>query len=181
MKIIDKISLVLFSIIVFVFSIAMCLIIFGWVDLNSIYSIVKDGLENSVVSNTVLGCSVVFMLLAIKSIFFYSTDTMEEGLKLKNEAGNLLISKETIQNLVNNVVTGFENTENVTTRIGLDKQNNLQIDVILYVLPNTIIKELSANLQARIKEVVKNTTDLDVTSVNIKVKNVTTKKESIQE
>ena len=106
---------------------------------------------------------------------------MEEGLKLKNESGNLLISKETIQNLVNNIVTGFENTENVTTKIGLDKQNNLQIDVILYVLPNTIIKELSTNLQTRIKEVIKNTTDLDVTSVNIKVKNVASKKESIQE
>jgi len=181
MKVIDKISLVLFSIIVFVLSIAMCLIVFGWVDLNSIYLIIKDGLENNIVANSILGCSIVFMLLAVKAIFFYSTDAMEDGLKLKNESGNLLISKETIQNLVNNVVTGFENTENVTTKIGLDKQNNLQIDVILYVLPNTIIKELSANLQTRIKEVIKNTTDLDVTSVNIKVKNVTTKKESIQE
>ena len=181
MKIIDKISLVLFSIIVFVLSITMCLIVFGWVDLNSIYSMVRDGLENSFVTNTILVCSIVFMLLAIKSIFFYSTDEMEEGLRLKNEEGNLLISKETIQNLVNNVVIGFENTENATTKIGLDRQNNLQIDVILYVLPNTIIKELSANLQARIKEVVKNTTDLEVTAVNIKVKNVTTKKEKIQE
>lgn len=181
MKIIDKIALVLFSIIVFVLSIAMCLIVFGWVDLNSIYSIVKDGLGNAVVSNTILGCSVVFMLLAVKSIFFYSTDDMEEGLKLKNEEGNLLISKETIQNLVNNVVTGFDSTENVTTRISLDKQNNLQIDVILYVLPNTIIKELSTNLQTRVKEVIKNTTDLEVTAVNIKVKNVTEKKEKTQE
>lgn len=181
MKVIDKISLVLFSIIVFVLSIGMCLIVFGWVDLNSIYLMIKDALENTVVTNTILGFSVVFMLLAVKSIFFYSTDVMEDGLKLKNESGNLLISKETIQNLVNNVVTGFENTENVTTKIGLDKQNNLQIDVVLYVLPNTIIKELSANLQTRIKEVIKNTTDLDVTSVNIKVKNVATKKESIQE
>lgn len=181
MKVIDKIALVLFSIIVFILSIAMCLIIFGWVDLNSIYLMVKDGLENTIVANSILGCSILFMLLAVKSIFFYSTDDMEEGLKLKNESGNLLISKETIQNLVNNIVTGFENTENVTTKIGLDKQNNLQIDVILYVLPNTIIKELSTNLQTRIKEVIKNTTDLDVTSVNIKVKNVASKKESIQE
>lgn len=181
MKVIDRIALVLFSIIVFVLSIAMCLIVFGWVDLNSVYLMIKDGLENNVVANTVLGCSVVFMLLAIKAIFFYSTDEMEDGLKLKNEEGNLLISKETIQNLVNNVVTGFDNTENVTTKIGLDKQNNLRIDVVLYVLPNTIIKELSSNLQTRIKEVVKNTTDLDVTEVNIKVKNVTTKKEKIQE
>ena len=181
MKFLDKVSLVIFSIIIFVLSIAMCLIVFGWVDLNAAYSMLKDGLQNAVVSNSILGVSVLLMLLSVKAIFFYSTDAMEDGLKLKNESGNLLISKETIQNIVNNVVTGFENTQNVTTKIGLDKQNNLQIDVILYVSPNTIIKELSANLQSRIKEVIKNTTDLEVTSVNIKVKNVSTKKESIQE
>lgn len=181
MKILDKIALIIFSCIILILSVCTCLILFGWIDLNLVYTIITNGLNNTVVFNTALGVSIVLMLLAIKVIFFYSEDEMNEGLKLENTDGNLLISKDTIENLVNSVAKGFENTENVTTKIGLDGQNNLIVDVLLYVLPNTVIKEMSANLQTRIKEVIKTTTDLEVKQVNIKIKNVTTKKEKIQE
>lgn len=172
MKILDKIALILFSGIILILSLCSCLIVFGWIDLNSVYTIITNGLNNTTVVNVTLGISVVLMLLAIKVIFFYSEDEMSEGLKLENTDGNLLISKDTIENLVNSVAKGFENTENVTTRIGLDKQNQLVVDVLLHVLPNTVIKEMSANLQTRIKEVIKSTTDLEVKQVNIKIKNV---------
>ena len=181
MKILDKIALIIFSCIILILSICTCLIVFGWIDLNSVYTIIKDGLNNSLVVNITLGVSIVLMLLAIKVIFFYSDDEMSEGLKLENVDGNLLISKDTIENLVNSVAKGFENTENVTTKIGLDNQNQLIVDVLLYVLPNTVIKEMSANLQTRIKEVIKSTTDLEVKQVNIKIKNVMTKKDKVQE
>ena len=181
MKILDKIALVIFSCIILILSICTCLIVFGWIDLNSVYTIIKDGLDNSVAVNITLGVSIVLMLLAIKVIFFYSEDEMNDGLKLENADGNLLISKDTIENLVNSVAKGFENTENVTTKIGLDKQNQLVVDVLLYVLPNTVIKEMSVNLQTRIKEVIKSTTDLEVKQVNIKIKNVMAKKDKVQE
>ena len=42
------------------------------------------------------------------------------------------------------------------------------------VLPNTVINELSMNLQSRIKEVVKNVADLEVKTIDIKIKNITT-------
>ena len=59
----------------------------------------------------------------------------------------------------------------------LDKENHLNVNVTLFVMPNAIIKELSTNLQARIKEVVKTMTGLEVTEVNIKVKNIVVKAE----
>jgi len=45
------------------------------------------------------------------------------------------------------------------------------------VLPNTVINELSMNLQTRIKEVVKNVADLEVKAIDIKIKNITTPEE----
>ena len=46
----------------------------------------------------------------------------------------------------------------------------------LTVAPETIIKDLSANLQNRIKEVIKTTTEVEVKQVNVKIKNIEAQK-----
>ena len=86
-----------------------------------------------------------------------------------------MISQETIENLVNTVVKGFESAEDVTTKIAVDKENNLIVYVNMVVSPNAVIKELSTNLQSKIKEAVKKASDLEVKEVNIKVKNIAPK------
>ena len=83
-----------------------------------------------------------------------------------------MISKETIENLVDSVARGFENAEEISTRVELDKENNVKIYVNLTISSNAVIKDLSANLQNRIKEKVKKATDLEVKEVNISIKKV---------
>ena len=99
------------------------------------------------------------MLLSIKCIFFDSTSKEQvdykNGILLENSNGKLLITKETIENLVNAVVKGFDSAEEVTTKIDLDKENNLTVNVNLVVKENAVIKELTSNLQTKIKEAVK--------------------------
>ena len=80
--------------------------------------------------------------------------------------------KETIENLVESVAKGFKEAESITTRVELDKENNVSIFANLVVSSDAIIKELSADLQNKIKERVKMATDLDVKEVNITVKKV---------
>ena len=96
----------------------------------------------------------------------------KQGVLLENENGKLMISKETIENLVDSVARDFESAREITTRVELDKENNVKIFVNLTVNSNAVIKELSANLQNRIKEKVKKSTDLEVKEVNISVKKV---------
>ena len=85
-----------------------------------------------------------------------------------------MISRDTIENLVNTVAKGFENTQSVTTKVIVNSENELRVFVTLMVLPNTVINELSVNLQTRIKEVVKTVADLEIKSIDIKIKNITT-------
>ncbi len=94
---------------------------------------------------------------------------------LQNESGKLLISKETIENLVNSVALNFQSAEDVTTRVELDNDNNVKVYVNLIINSDAVIKELSSNLQNKIKEKIKNATDLDVKEVNITVKKVAEK------
>ena len=183
MKILDKIALVLFSIIMLVISVVMVLLIFSVISFDAVEWLYTKMMGNNIANNIVLGISLISIVLAVKAIFFGSSSNENskmngDGVLLENEAGRLLISRETIENLVNSVATGFENTQSVTTKVVVDNENALKVFVTLMVLPNTVISELSSNLQKRIKEVVKNVTDLDIKSIDIKIKNITTPAEN---
>lgn len=185
MKFIEKTTLVIFSCIMLILSVITCLLIFGWIEINMVQVVINNIIVNTTRSNIVLAISILFILLSIKCIFFDSGRSEKgsrEGILLENEDGKLLISKDTLENLVSGVAKGFDSTENVNTRIQLDRENNLRVFVTLYVQPTAIIKELSANLQQKIKEAVKKATDLDIKEVTIKVRNIATpKQEEISE
>lgn len=185
MKLLDRIGLTVFSTLILILSIITFLVTFGWMDIEWMQEMIIVGINNPAISNTILGLSTVLMLLAIKCIFFESSSKDEidykNGILLENADGKLLITKETLENLVNNVVKGFDSAENVVTKIELDKENNVRVFVNLSVKENAIIKELSTNLQSRIKATIKRTSDLEVKEVNIKVKDIEPIKKAIQD
>lgn len=182
MKVLDKIALVLFSCIVLILSVLFCLVIFGWIPVEAITIYVKYALANPVVENVTLGVLVVFILLAIKGIFFISDSKTENGadngILIQNENGKLFISKDTIQNMVSGVVKEINGAQDVSSRVFLSKDNAINIDVVLFVSQDVMIKDLSNELQIKIKELIKKSMDVDIKEVNIKIKNITPKQEN---
>lgn len=181
MKTLEKITLIIYSNIILILSIILCLLIFGWLDVDTVGMVVRGMVAGGTLTNVVLLTSVVFILLSIKCIFFDSTSREQikerQGVLMENDNGKLMISKETIENLVNSVAMNFESAEDVTTRVELDRENNVKVYVNLTVNANAVIKDLSANLQNRIKEKVKVATDLEVKEVNITIKKVAPKQQ----
>ncbi len=181
MKILDKFNLVLFSVIILIISLVICVLSFGWLDLKMILSGVLYLETNAVASNIVLGISIILILLSIKSIFFnsFSKEKMEgkEGILLENDNGKLLVSRDTIESLTNAVVKSFESAENVMTKVELDNESHIKIYITLFVYPDVVIKELSNKLQKDVKDTIKKSLDLEVTEVNIRIKNINIKKE----
>lgn len=179
MKILEKITLIIYSNIMLILSIILCLLVFGWLNIGLVGDLVKNAIQGEVTGNIILGLSVIFILLSIKCIFFDSTSKEQikerQGVLLENESGKLMISKETIENLVNSVVQDFESAQEVITRVELDRENNVKVYANLVVSSNAVIKELSANLQEKIKDKIKKATDLEVKEVNITVKKVAPK------
>ena len=182
MKIIEKITLVTYSLIILAISIILSLLVFGWLSPELVGKVTMTVINSEKASIALLVINAIFILLSIKCIFFrssYKNDRPEEqGILLQNENGKLIISKVTIENLVNNIITQFESVEGVTNNITLNNENNLIINLNLTVGENIIIKELSANIQEKIKTSLKTALDLDVQEVNIKIKDYTTKKEN---
>lgn len=176
MKVVEKITLIIYANIMLIISIIACLLVFGWLDMGVVGNMVRTCLTTDPGSKIVLGVSVIFILLSIRCIFFDPTSKEElkekQGVLLENENGKLMISKETIENLVDSVAKDFDRAEGITTRVELDRENNVNIFANLVVSSDAVIKELSANLQTKIKEKVKTATDLEVKEVNITVKKV---------
>lgn len=173
MKFLERFTLVIYSYIIILLSVVLSLLVFNWIDFNVVSDMVHVLVTGAVSSKITLGVSVVFILLSIKCIFFdeRSKEKVKEaqGILLKNENGQLMISKETIDNMVKNAVSGFENVKECNTKIDVSTENQLRITLFLVVNENVVIKELASNLQSKIKEEVKKVSDLDVQEVNVKV------------
>ncbi len=185
MKILDKIGLIVFANLILILSVVMCLLIFGWLDIESVSFVVKLALNDTVTTNIFLGLSIFLILLAIKCIFFTTEEKkingIKDGILLKNDEGQLVISKSTLEELINNVVKGFDSAQDVNSKIILDEEKNLKVYVTLSVKENAVIKELSANLQSKIKSAIKKTSDLEVKEVNISIKELQAEQTQILE
>lgn len=193
MKIIDKIILNIYSLIILIESIIVILLIFGWAKIETIIYIIKDMLNNNIAYNIVFGISVVFIILSIKAMFFKNArdkidlvetkrkEKMGEGVLIENEDGKLLISKETIERLTNSVVNNFDNIQDARTKVIIDNKNDITILIELQILQNTVIKDLNANLQSRVKEIIKEATELEVNEINIKIKNIINIPQKVEE
>jgi len=79
-------------------------------------------------------------------------------------------TKFSIENLVEVVIKEYKTAKEVTSRVELNKDNNINIFVNLVVSSDAIIKDLSADLQNKIKTKIKDATDLEVKEVNIAIK-----------
>ena len=174
MKFIEKVTLIIYSNIILILSVIACLLVFGWIDIDVVQNLVKDLILYGTSSKIILGVSIVFILLSLRCIFFDPTSKQDlkdkQGILLANDNGKLMISKETIEDLVQAVTKQYKMAKEVTSRVELDKENNVNIFVNLVVGSDTVIKDLSADLQDKIKTKVKETTDLEVKEVNITVK-----------
>ena len=173
MKFLERFALITYSLIILILSVILSLLIFNWMDFETVAEMINAMITGSLSSKITLGICVIFILLSIKCLFFdeKSKEVLKEtqGILLKNENGQLMISRETIDNMVKNVVTGFENVKACNTKIDVNEENQLKITLFLTVNENVVIKELASNLQIKIKEEVKKISDLDVQEVNVKV------------
>ena len=131
MKFLERFALVVYSYIILVLAVILSLLIFNWIDFEVVTAMVQALITGTVSSKITLGICVAFILLSIKCMFFdeRSKEVVKEsqGILLKNENGQLLISKETIDNVVKNTVSGFENVKDCNSKIEVNEDNQIKI------------------------------------------------------
>lgn len=179
MKFLDKLVLKIFSIIILVLTVCAILIMTNIITIEDISNELVRFLDGENGIKILIGIIAILMLFAIKGLFFTSKsnkDTSKDGIVLENNSGKLIISKESLENLIYSVVKDIPGAETVTSRTILDKDKNLIVNVTVIVSKDIMLKDITTELQRKVKEAMKNTADLDVKEVNIRIKNITSKK-----
>jgi len=178
MKFIERIALTIFSLIISILSIALILIMLDIIEVSVISKTVALILTHDVAVKVTFAVAIVSLVLALKCIFFGAEpeNNGKDGVVLENSSGKLVISKESLENLIANVVKDVAGIEAISSKTILDKNNNLVVYVTTLVSKDIMIKDVSAQIQEKIKEALTKTADLEVKAVNVKVKNITNKR-----
>lgn len=176
MKFLERIALVVYSYIILIIAVILSLLIFNWLSFDTVGNMMEELLKGALTSKIVLVINIIFILLSIKCIFFDESSKEKikasQGILLKNENGELMISKDSIDNMVKNAVSNFEAVKECNTKIDVNSDNHIIITLLLSVNENVVIKDLASNLQIKVKEEIKKISDLDVQEVNVKIMNL---------
>lgn len=186
MKILEKFVLILYSFLVLVISVVLCLVIFKIIDIETINNCIEYMLEDSTILITVLASSIVCILLSIRCLFFRKRKEIKKSdatdILLENESGRLLISKRAIENAVKNVVNdAVKDTKDCKVIVDIDPANYLSVYVSILLNNNLKIRDMTLDLQLKIKSQIKDDFDLDVKQVNIKIDSVEEKENEKKE
>ena len=174
----ERVISVIFSVVVLILSTILMLTIGGvlapYFGANTMAWIV----ESNFLSKILFVLALVFFVLSLREIIFGKKPEPEgkEGIILENESGKLVISKECLEGLVAGVGRELTGTESISSRTYLDLEKNVTVDINIVVNKDISIKEISNELQKRVRAALKQTVDLDVKYVNIKIKNISNKK-----
>lgn len=182
MKFLERFTLIVYSYIIILLSVVLSLMIFNWVNPSSVVEVLEIIISNTIISKIMLGVCVVFILLSVKCIFFDETSKEKlkstQGILFKNENGELMISKESIDNMVKKAVSKFSNVKECNTKIDVSSDSKIAITLYLVLNEDSIIKDLASDLQLKIKEEIKNISDLEIEEVNVRILNLQTSKKT---
>ena len=174
MKILEKFVLILYSFLVLIISTVICLIIFNIINIDNIKNCIDFILADTSLTIITLASAIVCILLSIRCLFFRKKKQIKKStstdILLENDSGRLLISKNAIENAVRNIVKDkIELTDEVKVTVDIDPANNLSVYIAILLCRNIKIRELTIDLQQKIKDEIKENFGLDVKQVNIKV------------
>lgn len=174
----EKVISIIFSAIVLILSVVLMLTIGGVIPADFGANTMQAIVEGNFFSKVLFVVALVLMLLALREIIFGEKISTEgkEGLILENESGKLIISRESLENLVAGVGKEIPGADSISSRTYIDSEKNVTVDVNVVVSRDVVIKEISTELQKKVKAALKQTADLDVKYVNIKIKNISNKK-----
>lgn len=178
MKIVDRLVLALFSLLLAIFSLFIILIPFN---INGIFSIENVGYFITSLEGNYYYTVVGIILIVVSISFLFSgiirNKKYDENsfLVMRNEYGEIIIYSHTIVGLVQNVVDKFSGINNIKTYVNLT-EGQVEIEMNGEVMPEINIPEATKDLQALVKIHIENATGAQVKEIKVKINNVTPSK-----
>lgn len=187
MKFLDRIYVKILAFLVLIISIVLIMITFSKIS-SEIFTTLVDRvlvLKNGEILIRIIGT--IFALISTKILFFSDLkksnleNEVEDGIKVNNETGEVLITKSTISSIANSVIAKTEGITDSDIFVRIAKDMELTLDIDIEVKDGFIIKDLTQELQQSIKSAVLESTNIEVKKTNINVIDYVKKEEKIDE
>ena len=174
MKILEKFVLILYSLFMLIISVFVCLLLFNIVNLDHIKNGLEFILKDTALTITIISVAIVCIMLSVRCLFFRKKKNIKKStatdILLENESGRLLISKNAIENAVKSMVKDSMKLDTeVRVVVDIDPANNISIYISVMLDRELRVRDLTLDLQLRIKNEIKQDFGLEVKQVNIKV------------
>lgn len=176
MKVVDKVIYFIFSVIILTIVVVMFTVILniGGV-VNPVFNFISNIPNMSFTQEQMIYIVIIEILLfimAIKGILFQSKlEENKDAIILENNSGKLIISRKTLENLVKDISNGVQGVENSFARVNVSKDTELIISIDIVVKEGSI-KDITKKLQEDVKIAIKKASDLNVSEVNVNIKNI---------
>lgn len=171
MKTLEKLILIIFSIIILAVSVLLILTSTEMIKITD----VLGNIQNWLVANKTVAIIVgsIFALLSLVGVFSSSgtSEDVKTGLAIKNEGGTVYITKDTFENIVLAISRNYPELRNVKVDIIVD-DTGVTVNLFTFVLPDTVLPDLTNKLQNNIKTGLQKQTTVEIKEANIKIKGV---------
>lgn len=175
MKLIDKVIYFIFSTIVLAIVVIVFMGLLNIGGANHIFSFI-GGMPNMSFTQEqmtyIIIVGILLIIMAIKGILFQSKlEENKDAIILENSSGKLIISRRTLENLVKDISNSVKGVENSSARVNVEKDTDLIISIDIVVKEGSI-KDITKKLQEDVKIAIKKASDLNVSEVNVNIKNI---------
>lgn len=175
MKLIDKVIYFIFSTIVLAIVVIVFMGLLNIGGVNNIFSFI-GGMPNMNFTQEqmiyIIIVGILLIIMAIKGILFQSKlEENKDAIILENSSGKLIISRRTLENLVKDISNSVKGVENSSARVNVEKDTDLIISIDIVVKEGSI-KDITKKLQEDVKIAIKKASDLNVSEVNVNIKNI---------
>ena len=175
MKLIDKVIYFIFSTIVLAIVVIVFMGLLNIGGVNHIFSFI-GGMPNMSFTQEqmtyIIIVGILLIIMAIKGILFQSKlEENKDAIILENSSGKLIISRRTLENLVKDISNSVKGVENLSARVNVEKDTDLIISIDIVVKEGSI-KDITKKLQEDVKIAIKKASDLNVSEVNVNIKNI---------
>lgn len=176
MKLVDKVIYFIFSVIILAIVVVMFTVILNiGVVVNPVFNFISNIPNMSFTQEQMTYIVIIEILLfvmTIKGILFQSKlEENKDAIILENNSGKLIISRKTLENLVKDISNGVQGVENSFARVNVSKDTELIISIDIVVREGSI-KDITKKLQEDVKIAIKKASDLNVSEVNVNIKNI---------
>jgi uncharacterized alkaline shock family protein YloU len=172
-RLIDKLLLFIYSLVVFIMSCVVLSAAWSWIPITSFKDAVDKVYVDKVSAYTTITFAIIILLISIRFLYISLRRGRAQAPSIdqRTEFGDIRISIETVENLTLKAAGRTRGVKDLRARVKVN-QSGLEIVIRTVVDGESSIPELTEDMQSGVKSYIEDITGIPVASVTVFVANI---------